>query len=431
MTAPLDIATRLRAANQVPHPAARPPAEVLERILSAPRTPVSRKTRRSVRRPLLLAGIALLLAGGIAIAATISVRYFDESGSKRLPTRVSKALVFGAAHFGPVGKLALDQTITAYAFSSNSASGRVYMTPYVDRSGFCAALSVVGKPVSVACIPSFPSKPATLGGEQPWSLTLTPDMHAMLGRLSEAATGETVRLVFEDGTSTALPMHGRWFAYAVAGTHTQPGHRPTELRFLRDGKLVRRSTMSPLSFNTLAEAQALVPRSDGSVVQNAIRGQLLDEIEGQIGDGGLFASHVQLSETRLVASLGKVRVYAVPVTPFPSSGRVAGALVAAVGAHSERPIFMATSEAGFPGAEGGAVLPGHPETRVTIMTGATPARARRVSARTTDGREIPAVLFDHDRGWVWLVRSVRGRRPVEIIARDTSGAIVHRQRVLR
>jgi hypothetical protein len=436
MTVPIDIAARLRAANPLPGvPIADPPAGLLERISSTPRASAERRRRRSARRPLLVAGIALLLAGGIAIAATISVRYFDESGSKPLPARVSKAIVFGAAHFGPVGTLDLDHTITAYAFTSSSADGRVYMTPYVKQPGFCAALAVVGKPVSVACSTGFASKPATLAGEQPWSLTLTPDMHAMLGRLSAAATGETVRLVFEDGTSTALPMQGRWFAYAVAGIHTQPGRRPTELRFLRDGKLVRRSTLSPVSFNTLAEARALVPRSDGSAAQNAIRGQLLDEIESRMGDGGLFASHTKLSDTRFVTSLSvgshlKVSVYAVPVTPIPSYGSAGGALVAAVGGQARRPLFMATSAFGFPGAEGGAALPGHPQAQLTIMTGATPARVRRVSVRTTDGRETPAVLFDNGRGWVWLARSAPGLRPVEVIGRDASGAIVLRRRAL-
>ena len=52
-------------------------------------------------------------------------------------------------------------------------------------------------------------------------------------------------------------------------------------------------TSCPESFNTLAEARALVPASDGSAAQNAIRRVLLDAIESRIGDGGLQASHTQ------------------------------------------------------------------------------------------------------------------------------------------
>ena len=320
------------------------------------------------------------------MAATISVRYFDESGSKRVPPRVSKALVFGRDPLRArrqAGARPDDHGLRVLVELGerprlhDAVRGSIGLLRRA-RGGREAG---VGRPA----IPSFPSKPATLGGEQPGASrsrrTCTPCSAASPWPRSERRCGWSSRTA----RRLRCPMHGRWFAYAVAGTHTQPGHRPTELRFLRDGKLVRRSTLSPVSFNTLAEARALVPRSDGSTVQNAIRGQLLDEIEGRVGDGGLFASHVRLSETRLVTSLSlghglKVSVYAAPVTPFPSSGGAASALVAAVGAHSGRPIFMATSEAGFPGAEGGVVLPGHPEARLTIMTGSH-ARARSAGQR--------------------------------------------------
>ena len=263
MTAPPDIATRLRAANPLPsHPPPSPRPTRSSGSRACRGTPASRRTRRSVRRPL-LAGRASRCCSPEASPSRprISVRYFDESGSKRLPTRVSKALVLGRG--------ALRARRQAGARPDDH--GLRLLVELGERPRVHDALrGPIGllrrargrREAGVGHLhPSFPSKPATLGGEQPWSLTLTPDMHAMLGRLSEAAVGETVRLVFEDGTSAALPMHGRWFAYAVAGTHTQPGHRPTELRFLRDGKLVRRSTLSPMSFNTLAEARALVPRA--------------------------------------------------------------------------------------------------------------------------------------------------------------------------
>jgi hypothetical protein len=82
-------------------------------------------------------------------------------------------------------------------------------------------------------------------------------------------------------------------------------------------------------------------------------------------------------------------------------------------------------------AVGGGVLPGHPKARFTFMTGYVPANVRRLSVRTGDGREVPAALFDHGRGWVWLARETPALRAVEVIGRDASGAIVLRQPTFR
>jgi hypothetical protein len=438
MSAHRDIAARLRAANPAPGTAhVEPPAVLLARIAGTPRERRPAPRGRALRRPLLLACLALLLAAGLAVAATISVRYFDELGSK-LPAPVRSELAFTASHSGPVEKLDLEGTITAYAFTSSSASGRVYVAPYIGRSGFCAALAVTGKPVQATCSPTFAGQVETLGGLQPWSLALTPDMHAMLGRLSPAAAGESVQLAFEDGTTTELPMRDRWFAYAVADTHTRPGHRPVELRFLRDRRVVRRSSLSPTSFNTLAEARALVPASDGSTAQNAIRRLLLQNIESRIGDGGLQASHTRLSHTIFVTTLRfpsglHVSAYTAPITPL-QQGAPGGTLIIGLDGRSTRPVFYVGSvntgrASDFGAFTCGCVVPGHPRAQFTAMAGNVPRGVRRVSVRMSDGSEHPAVVFAHGTQWMLLARRTRAR-PVALIGRNATGTALVTRSVL-
>ena len=397
-----------------------------------PRTERARGQRRTLgRRPLLIAAIALLVATGLALAATVSVRYFGDQGDA-VPFSVQKALLHPLSAQGPNTALAFDQTVVAYTFSSTSGSGRVYVTPYADGKGFCAALAVRGKPVQASCANGVIGRTTTLIGSliRPWSVTLTPDMHAMLGRLLPSAQDESVRLAFEDSTTSELPKRGRWFAYAVTGTRTTAGHRPVELQFLRDGRVIRRIPLNPTTFNTLAEARTLVPRSDGSEAQDAIRRMLLDRLVSPIGDGGQQAAHTQIAATRFVTSLrlGKgllVRVYATPTSPRPPVG--AGMLVTGIDGRSPTPIFSAgmarsSDAARLEGASCACGVPGHPEARFSMMTGNVPRGATTVSVRTEGGRELPAVLFDHGRSWIFLARETV--TPTRLVARDAAGTIV-------
>jgi hypothetical protein len=439
MSETVDIVARLRAANPVPRaPRVAGSPAVLAHITATAR-PASPRQRRNtlIRRPLLAAFLALLGLSGIALAANISVRYF-ESGAQAPPMTVTKALAFAAGHRHPTDQLALGDTVKAYVFTSATGDGAVYMAPFVHRRGFCAALAVPGKPVQADC--TIDASPlAAVAGQfsQPWDLRLAPDVHALLGRLAPAAAGDAVRITFEDGTADDVPKHGRWFAYAVAGKRTEAGHRPVQLTVLRDGRIIKRRALEPVFFNTLASARALVPPSDGSRGQTVIRRYLLGNMHGRFADGGLIASHTDLASTRLVASLGfgegiRLSVYAASVQPTPE-WRSGGSILIGVTGLSQRPIVMFTSttparRATFELA-GSCVcaIPRHTRSLYNLLTGGVPTGVSHVAVRTSDGREHAATIFGHGREWIWVGHARSSQRPVALIGRDASGAVMTRR----
>ena len=433
-----DVAARVRAANPVVIASgAVPPVEVLSRIVASPRDAATRGDGRgALHRPLLVALVAALCAAGLAIGATISVRYFGDAG-RPLPAPVRRALLVAASRYGPTAPLALDESVTAYAFTSSDGRGRVYMAPYAGRGGFCAALAVPGRPVHAGCTRD------ALGGDgvtnavglAPWGLALTPDMHALLGRLALPAAGDSVRLTFEDGTVETLPRHGPWFAYAVAGARTRAGHRPTSLELLEGTRVVRRLPLEPVSFNTLAEARALVPSGDGSRAQDAVRRLLLADLGSPyVGDGGLVASHTQLAATARVGSISypgrlRVSVYATPVRRIPG-WRVDGTILLALSNRSRRALSAgigmneprSTSFRSVAGCT--CAVPGHAEWTYHLLQGDVPRGVARVSVRLSDGREGAARVIARGAAWVYVARSRSGVRPVELIGRSPSGTVI-------
>jgi hypothetical protein len=436
MTDGLDLGTRIRAANPIASvPAPAPPAELLARIMSTPSG--SRRQRRRYRRSLALAGIALLVAAGLAIAGTISVRYFDDSGSTSLPAPVERALTRTASHFGPVRTLDLTQAITAYSFSSATASGRVYVAPYQDHTGFCAVLAVTGKVPQGACSTGSNARPrsATLAPFQPWNVALTPDLHAMLGRLGPDDGDVSVRVAFEDGASEELPRHGRWFAYVVAGTHTEPGHRPVDLRYLRDGRVVRHSPLFAPSFNTLAAARALVPRSDGSPAQNAVRAELLGELGTHLGDGGSLASRVELTKTSTATTVRldptlRVTLYVTPVRPLKGMGLTGGYLLIGLDGRSSKPVMTFSASGSRRSSqlqqpfECTCGVMHHPGVLFSVMSGPVPTGVSRIDVRTSDGRLHRATIILGGQAWAWMGPWSGTSRPAALVGRDASGARV-------
>lgn len=436
-----NLAIRLSKANPVPGvPAVDAPADVLARIVSAPRPAAPRGGNALIRRPLLAGCIALLIACGIALAANISVRYFDKAGAKPLPDPVRRALQFAADHRSPSGPLAFGNTVTAYAFGSASGRGAVYMTPYVGVPGFCAALEVAGKPVQAGCISTRGSIANITGdGAQPWDLRLAPDIHAFLGRLAPSAAGDTVQIAFEDGTRDDVPKHGRWFAYAVAGEHARAGHRPVQLAILRDGRVIRRRALDPVAFNTLATARALVPAADGSRGQTAVRRYLLDNLSAQFADGGNLAAHTDIGATARVASLRfvdgvRIDFYAAPVRRlrgWPHGGAILLGLTDA----SARPVVSFVDVSSPPGATFqsvggcGCVIPGHQHDAFALLREAVPRGVASVAVRTADGREHRASLYRGGREWIWVGRDTASARPVALIGRNAEGRVVTTRRL--
>jgi hypothetical protein len=431
------IAARLRTANPVP--AGRridPPTALLAQIAAVPRERVRRRRAHAlIRRPVLAVAVVMLLLCGIALAANISVSYFDDAGTKQLPMPVRQALLRAATQRSPTDRLALANTVTAYALTASHGKRTVYLTPFVHLHGFCAALEVAGKPVQASCI-SDSGALATVVGDygQPWDLRLAPDMHAILGRLAPAAAGDRVVITFEDGTTDAAPMHGRWFAYAVAGLRTRAGHRPSQLTVVHDGQAIRHRALAPASFNTLSAARALVPVGDGSRGQTAIRRYLLDGLNSRMADGGALAASTDLAATRLVGSLAfghgvGVSVYAAPVRLLP--GRAgSGSIILGLASGSVRPILSFGGEGAPRGAAfalaGGCVcaIPRHPEAMYDTLFGGVPLGVTRVAVRTSDGREHAATIFAGGDQWIWLGRDGPAQRPVMLIGRDAAGATV-------
>lgn len=441
MSETADIAGRLRAANPLPGlPRVAAPADALARITATPRADSQPRLRHAlIRRPLLAACLGLLALCGIALAANITVRYFDDAGAKPLPPSVRRALQFGADHRRPTDRLAFANTVTAYAFSSSTGGGAVYMTPYATLPGFCAALAVPGKAVQADCTETSGGI-ANIAGDfaQPWDIRLAPDMHALLGRLAPAAAGDTVRIAFEDGTTDDVPMHGRWFAFAVAGKRTQPGHRPTQLTVLHDGQVIRKRPLVPAYFNTLAAAQALVPKSDGSPGEDAIRRFLLNGLHGRFADGGAAASRTDLAHTERIAShrAGSGRtltIYAAPVRAGAGS-QPGGLIILGIVNGSTRPLLFFSGvnpRAGstFESMGSCTCVPGGASSALSFMYGAVPRHATRVSVRTADGREEAAHLFNGGRNWVFIGGATPTVRPIALVAHDAAGKLVTQKRL--
>ena len=426
---------------------------MLARIMATPRTQATARRRSTVlRRELLAAILVLLIACGSAFAANISVKYFVGSDSKPIPGDVRRALAFAAGHNIPTHRLRMKDALNAYVFTTSSGSGRVYLAPYADNPGFCAALEIPAKPVQAGCLPAypqpfggFPQAATGLTGWQPWKFAFTPDVHPLLGRLAPSASGDRVEVLFEDGTRENAPMHGRWFAYAVAGRRTQAGHRPREWRVLdRRAVVVLRDQLNPVSFNTLAAARALVPADDGSLGQRAVRAYLLAGLDTQIVDGGDFASHTDLAQTKLIASLAfphgvRFSLFATPfrqLDGYPRGGtlligtsdKAPQPVLGLVGADNARPRKFASGRAPY-GCT--CTLPGHPTIAIVELSDTVPRGVSRVGVRTADGHEYTAQLFNRGRQWVWIGHGAPAPRPVTLVGRDAGGHVVMVSKILQ
>jgi hypothetical protein len=426
---------------------------MLARIMATPRTPAMPRRRGALLRRLPLAAcLVLLIACGSALAASISVRYFVGSESKPIPSDVRRALVL-ASHTIPTHRLRMKDAVTAYVFTTGNGSGRVYLAPYDDNPGFCAALEIPAKPVQAGCLPAvplpfgggFPQAPTSLTDHQLWESAFTPDVHPLLGRLAASASGDRVEVLFEDGTRENTPTHGRWFAYAVAGKRTLAGHRPRAWRVLnRSGVVVWHEQLNPGSFNTLAAARALVPAADGSLGQRAVRAYLLAGLDTGTGDGGDFASHADLAHTKLIEFLTFPRgvrfsLFATPFRPlegFPRGGtlligtsdKATQPVLGIVSAGDARPRKFASGRSPYGCA---CSLPGHPTIAIVELYDTVPRGVTHVDVRTADGHEHAAQLFNHGRQWVWIGHGAPAPKPVALVGRDTRGHVVMVSKILQ
>lgn len=236
-----------------------------------------------------------------------------------------------------------------------------------------------------------------------------------------------------------MPTHGRWFAYAVAGEHARTGHRPVELTILRDGRVIRRRALEPATFNTLATARTLVPASDGSRGQTAVRRFLLGNLSAQFADGGNLAAHTEIGATERVASLRfadgvRVDLYAAPVRRMGGWPR-GGTILLGLSDASVRPIVSFVGTASAPSAtfrgasQCRCAIPGHQQDTFTLLREAVPRGVASVAVRTSDGRERPASVYQGGSEWIWVGRDTPSAQPVELVGRDAAGAVVTTRRL--
>jgi hypothetical protein len=266
-------------------------------------------------------------------------------------------------------------------------------------------------------------------------------MRTLLGRLAPGAAGDTVEVAFEDGTTDDAPMHGRWFAYAVAGERTEPGHRPRQLLVRNGDDIVRRFSMDPTSFNTLAEARALVPAGNGSRGQEAVRRVLLSQLTTTTSDGGALASHTVIAQTKLVASLAfahgrRLAVYGAPVLPI-QGWNARGSILVGLDSRAAHPAFWGFGVGGRRGAHFASPagcscsLNLHTKGTFWYLHGDVPLGVARVSVRTRAGREVPAGVFNNGREWVWLGHDndIASQQPIALLGRNAAGAVVATKRL--
>ena len=266
-------------------------------VRAAPRRMCSRaSSRRPGRAPRRRAHALAPAAGaapracscscGIALAANISVRYFADAGAKALPSPSAGTRDRGGASLAdrPAGTRGHGDRLRLH----RAAAGKRHRLHDPVRA-LRASARRSPSPAS-RCRRAASGPPGRSRRRRRLRPAVGPPArarHACAPRPPRAGgRRRRRRITFEDGTTDTAPMHGRWFAYAVAGERTRAGHRPAQLTVVHDGRSIRHRALAPASFNTLAAARALVPAGDGSRGQDAIRRYLLEGLDSRLTPTG-------------------------------------------------------------------------------------------------------------------------------------------------
>jgi hypothetical protein len=415
------LAERLRDADPVSSlEGADPDDALLSQILTISRT--VRETppeRLGRRRALLILAAAIVVIGGLAAAGTrFAPHYFG--ASDREPTSAAVlAELRQLAHQAPQGFAQIDSHGLIRLAAFNTAKGRatIYAAPTKSRTGFCQVEAIDEAITGGSCFTrTAEAIPVIDSGSSDWG-----DVRVLLGRLEPAS--DRIELRFEDGSVRDASIRAPWWVYVVGGGETDPGHRPLALIALDSaGAIVAKQALVPYSFTSRSEVERLLPESDGSPGQNAIRSVLAG-----LGSGpSLERNRIEIDHTHLLRRIrtgaGKVDVY---VAPWGRGGLCYGYTSSipsfeplVTGCPANTPLADQPSR-----FEADSITVARLAPSVFILEGSTPREAARVRIVFEDGASVDSDLFVASAfaSWIGPSRLSPGHRPLELVAFDSHG----------
>lgn len=410
-----ELAERLRGANPVPATDAVVPDEsLLSQIVATPRPSAVRFSRR---RGVTLLAAAIIVIGGIAAAASRFAPYYFGSDDREPTPAAVMAELRDIARWAPPGERGeVDPThiVRLASFETESGRATIFAAPMQGRSGFCE-VHTLGEEISGGGCDDEPTKavPYMAHGASEWG-----DIRVLQGRLEGPAARIDVR--FEDGAVRATSIRAPLWVYVVGGDELEPGRRPVGLVALDPrGAVVATQEFEPYYFTSEAAAEALLPESDGSPGQNAIRVMLegLGSIEPVLP--------IEIDRTRLLRRIetpeGTLDIYTAPwrngVCFALSHSRLSVDGTGGCPNEDEsHPNLRATFE-----VEPSFIGPVRPS--IFTIHGTPPAAAVRVEVSFEDGTSARADIFvpSFFQAWFGPERLVAGRRPMELVAFDGNG----------
>ncbi len=416
-----ELANRLRGANPAPTAEAVAPDEtLLVQIVATGREASGRPTRRHSRRGVTLLAAAAIVIGGLAAATSrFAPEYFGSDDREPTPAAVLAQLRSFAREEpvspGGLGEVDGEGLVRLAAFETQSGHATIYAAPLRAGAGFCYVHAIDEEIGGGGCEdPVWKAVPYIGQWSSDWG-----DVRVLLGRLEAPAARIELRL--EDGAVRAASIRAPWWVYVVGGDETEPGHRPVELTALDPGGAVlARQEVDPYYFTSRRAVEALLPESDGSPGQNAIRAML----EGLGGDVEPVLP-VEIDRTRLLRRIetheGTLDIYTAPW-----QGGVCFAFV-----HSRLAVEGTT---GCPYED--ESLPNRPANfevdrssifsvapSIFTVSGTPPVGAARVDVRFEDGTSARADIFVESffAAWFGPERLAAGHRPTELVAVDADG----------
>lgn len=417
-----ELAERLRWANPVGNDEFVPTDErLLARIVAVPRgTP--RAARRLGRRGVTLLAAAVMVAGGVAAAASRFAPEYFGSGDREPTSAAVLAAIRSLSEEersipGGLGAVDEDTLVRVAAFDSESGRATVYAAAAAGAgSGFCS-VEATGDVIGGGWCENEEdgqAVPYVGHGSSDWG-----DVRVLLGRLEAPAVRVDVR--FEDGRVRAASTRSPWWVHVVGGSETEPGHRPVAL-IARDsaGGEVATQELSPYGYTARGALQELLPDSDGSPAQNAIRALL-----ERLGSGPwLEEAPVELDRARLLrrieTSAGALEVFTAPwgqgVCYVDASSLISGC-------PADRP--LSDQPTGF---DPDRVSFEHPTPSIVLVEGVPPRGAARIRILFEDGSSVaPDILVASEFvAWLGPERLTPGQRPTELVAIDASGNTIAR-----
>lgn len=307
-----DLAERLRSANPVPASEAVAADEgLLSRIIATPRDPRERPSSRlRRRRAVTLVATAVIVVGGLAAASKFAPQYFGADDREPTPAAVLAALrsyagdeIPGRGAWGEIDDTGI---VRLAAFDTGSGRTTIYAAPLKGGSGFCSAQAIGEEIRGGGCDADARAIEYVGHGSSEWG-----DVRVFLGRLHAPAS--RLEVLFEDGAVRAASVRAPLWVYVVGGDETEPGHRPVELAALdADGAVVATEAIEPYYYTSQEAVEALLPESDGSPGQSAIRATL-----ERLGTGPwLEQERVEIERTALLRRIdtdeGRFDIYTAP-----------------------------------------------------------------------------------------------------------------------